>query len=85
MTTAFSEEEVLARMLSDDFPDPRPGRPPIVLEPEVAAWVLRELEVDQRSYRTVARRWRRSRQWLRNAHVDGRLQEMTRAGEFTGP
>ena len=25
------------------------------------------------------------RQWLRDAHRDGRLQEMARAGEVTGP
>ena len=73
------------RVLSFDVPDPRPGRPPIVLDAAVAVLVLMELEVDRRSYRTVARRWGRSRQWLRDAHMDGRLQEMTRAGEFTGP
>ena len=83
--STFTGQEALALMLADDTPDPRPGRPPIVLHPGVAAIVLQELEVDQRSYRTVARRWGRSRQWLRDAHVNGRLQEMTRAGEFTGP
>ena len=85
MTTVYSEQEALARMLADDMPDPRRGRPPIVLYASVAAQVLQELEVDGRSYRAVARRCGRSRQWLRDAHKDGRLQDMARAGEFTGP
>ena len=83
--TSLTGQEALALILSDDFPDPRPGRPPIVLEPAVAGLMLDELEVSHRSYRTVARRYGRSRQWVRDAHLDGRLQEMTRAGEFTGP
>lgn len=80
-----AEQELLKLMLADDAPDPRPGRPPIVLEPEDAALVLQELEVVGRSYRAVARRCGRNRQWLRDAHVDGRLRSMARAGEFTGP
>ena len=79
------EQGALERMLADDSPDPRPGRPPIVLYPGVAAQVIHELEVVGRSYRAVARRCGRNRQWLRDAHKDGRLQEMARAGEFTGP
>ena len=43
MTTVYSEPEVLALMLADDTPDPRPGRPPIVLYPSVAAQALQEL------------------------------------------
>ena len=83
--TVVTETEALQLMLADDTPDPRPGRPPIVLEPEVAALVLQELEVVGRSYRAVARRCGRNRQWLRDAHTDGRLREMAGAGEFTGP
>ena len=68
--------EALQMMLADDTPDPRLGRPPIVLEPEVAALVLQELEVERRSYAVVARRCRRTKPWLIAAHHDGRLQEM---------
>ena len=81
------ERAVLASMLADDTPDPRPGRPPIVLYPGVAAWALQELEVIGRSYGVVARRCRRSKPWLIAAHHDGRLREMAegRLGQPTGP
>ena len=87
MTTVYSEPEVLALMLADDTPDPRPGRPPIVLYPSVAAQALQELEVDSRSYGAVARRCRRTKPWLIAAHREGRLQEMAkgRLGAPTGP
>ena len=87
MTAPLSEQQALARMLADDTPDPRPGRPAIVLYPSVAAQVLLELEVDRRSYQAVARRCRRSKPWLIAAHRDGRLQEMAegRLGQPTGP
>ena len=78
MTAVFTEEEALAFMLSDTRPDPRPGRPPIVLYPAVAAPVLQELEVDRRSYAAVSRRCRRTKPWLIAAHRDGRLQEMAK-------
>ena len=63
-----------------------PGRPPIVLYPLVAAEVLQEL-LAGRSYRTVARRCGRTKQWLHAVHRDGRLQEMAqgRMGQPTGP
>ena len=79
--------EALQLMLADDTPDPRPGRPPIVLEPEVAALVLQELEVNHRSYRVVARRCSRSLPWLHAAHREGRLREMAegRWNQPTGP
>ena len=64
MTTTHSEDEVLA----DDTPDPRPGRPPIVLDSGVAAQVIHELEVVGRSYRAVERRCGRPRQWLYATH-----------------
>ena len=51
MTMTSGEQEALASMLADDTPDPRPGRPPIMLYPGVAAQVLHELEVVGRSYR----------------------------------
>ena len=73
MTATLTEQAALALMLADDTPDPRPGRPPILLYPSVAAQVLRELEVDRRSYSVVARRCRRSKPWLIAAHHDGRL------------
>ena len=87
MTTAYGEQELLATMLADDSPDPRPGRPAIVLYPRVAAQVLRELEVDRRSYGVVARRCKRTKPWLIAAHHDGRLKEMAegRLGQPTGP
>ena len=40
---ASTEQEALAHMLDDDTPDPRRGRPPIVLYASVAAQALREL------------------------------------------
>ena len=61
MTTAYCEQEALASMLADDTPDPRPGRPAIVLYPRAAAQVLQELEVDRRSYGVMARRCRRTK------------------------
>ena len=87
MKTACGEQELLATMLTDATPDPRPGRPPIVLYPTVAAQVLHELELDGRSYAVVARRCRRTKPWLIAAHHDGRLKEMAegRLGEPTGP
>ena len=85
--TSMSEQTILSMMLADDTPDPRPGRPPIVLYPGVAAQVLHELEQDGRSYAVVARRCRRTKPWLIAAHRDGRLQEMAegRLGKPTGP
>ena len=56
-------------MLADDTPDPRPGRTAIVLHPGVAAQVLLELEVDRRSYGSVAKRCGRTKQWLHAAHA----------------
>ena len=86
MTTPLSEQEAIALMLADDTPDPRPGRPAIVLYPGVAAQVLLELEVDRRSYEKVAGRCGRKREWLRTAHRSGRLQEMAEGRfEGTGP
>ena len=86
MTAMYGEREALDRMLSDDTPDPRLGRPPIVLYPSVAAQVLQELE-DGRSYGVVARRCRRTKPWLIAAHREGRLDEMAkgRLGRPTGP
>ena len=85
--TSLTEQEALEQMLADDTPDPRPGRPAIVLYPRVAAQVLQELEVDRRSYGVVARRCRRTKPWLIAAHREGRLQEMAegRLGKPTGP
>ena len=84
--TPLNEQETLNLMLADDTPDPRVGRPPIVLYPAVAAQVLQELE-DGRSYGVVARRCRRTKPWLIAAHREGRLQEMAkgRLGAPTGP
>ena len=84
MTTSLTEQEALALMLADDTPDPRPGRPSIVLYPSVAARALQELEVECRGYRSVARRCGRSRQWLHTAHRDGRLKEMAE-GRWESP
>ena len=61
MKRTYGEMDALASMLADDTPDPRPGRPAIVLYPLVAAQVLQELEVDHRSYGVVARRCRRTK------------------------
>ena len=84
---ASTEQEALAHMLDDDTPDPRRGRPPIVLYASVAAQALRELEQDGRSYGVVARRCRRKKSWLIAAHREGRLQAMAkgRLGKPTGP
>ena len=81
------EQAQLALMLTDDTPDPRRGRPPVVLYPSVAARALEELEVDRRSYGAVARRCRRTKPWLIAAHKSGRLKEMSegRMGQPTGP
>ena len=54
MSTVYSEPEVLALMLADDTPDPRPGRPPIVLYPSVAAQALQELDAATGPWRAAA-------------------------------
>ena len=86
-TTTHTEQEALDRMLADNTPASRNGRPPIVLYPSVAAQALQELDVEGLSYATVARRCRRTKPWLIAAHHDGRLQEMAegRLGKPTGP
>ena len=87
MMATVDDQALLAAMLADDTPDPRPGRPAIVLPPDVAAAVLRELEVVSRSHGMVARRYARSLPWLYAAHRDGRLREMAKGRwkRTTGP
>ncbi len=74
-------------MQTIDIPDLRPGRPPIILPPDMAASALLALEADNRSYRAVAIGCGTSPPWLHAAHKEGRLREMAqgRMGKPTGP
>ena len=80
------EQAALERMLADNTPDPKPGRPRTVLYPKIAEQALKELAVG-RSYRVVARRCGVSPPWLWSAHRSGGLNEMAegRMGQPTGP
>ena len=74
-------------LLATEIEDPRPGRPPRILDQDTAARALTGLEKHQRSYRTVAKICGASPPWLHAAHREGRLREMAegRMGKPTGP
>ena len=83
---ALLEEAALERILADSTPDPKPGRPRIVLCPKIAELAIEELAAG-RSYQVVARRCGVSKAWLVNARRKGDLQSMVegRMGQPTGP
>ena len=75
---ARREQAALDRMLANDSPDPKTGRPAIVLYPGVAVRALEEL-VQGRSSRVVARQCGVSQAWLLTAWKNGRLEMMVQS------